>query len=498
MPFAVCIRVFNMDTKKDALQSFVTYIDAVQKTVKKTVSGGRVIVLGPSRPQHFLDVFKKLEESNEFISLASIFSTAYGGSSSHSATFRLQNYFKRSRLYLDIINGKPVDIKDRFEELWSAFNKREVKKITIRPIDNVSFSRPLIDFGKFKIQRFSKDELNVLLEQEVCEAFYPYAVVDTEKLSSCWHIITESMEQGSNDDLGNLGFTLNVEDAFRVQRTFPDRTLQLLALFDWGNASEPPSPDKKDLDLWHLGLPFNHTVSNNLTDTPMAFPDLSGLALFPFTYFTQDGEEAEEEHPAFNIHLNESDIENLKMIIKNATVFLENIDLQKCEWEFFEIAMGSLAKAFFSNELEQFLWNIIALEALIGERRETTQNIRRRLCLIWGRRDKEKIDWIQKEFKELYDIRSALVHGSKFGEGKKEKSIYFGHLRSARSCARKTVLRFISFLSHIHKEMEKAKIPLNKYPKQKDLLLLLDYQIQNFEHEGVRVIMPVNFHEIDF
>ncbi|MEK7842548.1 MAG: hypothetical protein AAB197_07725, partial [Deltaproteobacteria bacterium] len=67
------------------------------------------------------------------------------------------------------------------------------------------------------------------------------------------------------------------------------------------------------------------------------------------------------------------------------------------------------------------------------------------------------------------------------------------HLRWARDYARKTVLWFICYLSHLHRELKKGSVPLNKYPEQKDLLLLLDYQIQSFEHEGTKVIMPEDF-----
>jgi len=483
--------------KEEALKSFVSYAELVQATIRKTLRGGSLIVLGPLRPRHFLDVLKKLEESAEFIGLGVIFSNAYGGRSSHPAVGRLKNYFRRSRLYLNIIKGNAIDIHDRFENLWSAFNEREVKKTTIRPINNVGFPKELIDFDKFKIQKFSKAEMDALLDQEVCEAFYPYAVVDTKTLSLFWHIIEECNEKKDKENLKviNRG---TIDDIFRVKRSFPDRTLQLLALFDWGNASARLSPEEQRRDSFGLeclfGLPFGYTVSNDLIESPNSSPDLSELddRLVPY------GEETEDEHPQFYRHLADLDLSHLGEIVKFAHDFLENIDLQKCDWEFLEIAMGSLAKAFFSNGVEQLLWHMIALEALIGEEKETTQNIGRRLGLIWGGREKKDIDRICKEFKELYDFRCSLVHGSKFGKGKMEKELYRYHLRLARDYARKTVLWFICYLSHIHRELKKGAVPLNKYPKQKDLLLLLDYQIQSFEHQDAKVMMPEDFPEISF
>src|SRR3989338_5001346 len=478
--------------KEEALKSFVSYVEVVQKTVREIVDGGSLIILGPLHPRHFLDVLNKLEKSTEFISMGTIFSKAYGGSGSDSAIGRLQNYFRRSRLYLDIINGNPCDINAHFEELWASFNERKIKKITIRPINNVEFTEKLIDFGKFKIQKFSKGELDSLLEQEVCEAFYPYAVVDTKTLSLFWHIIEECNEEKEKENLKIINVGITYDDIFRVKRSFPDRTLQLLALFDWGNASARPSPEKKNTDWGFepLDLPFRYTVSNDLINSPMASPDLSKLMLLV--------DETEGEFTQFTIHLTNSDIGELKKVVKNANDFLESIDLQKCDWEFLEIAMGSLAKAFLSDGIEQLLWHMIALEAIIGEEKETTQNIGRRLGLIWGGREKKDIDRICKEFKELYDFRCSLVHGSKFGKGKMEKELYRYHLRLARDYARKTVLWFICYLSHIHRELKKGAVPLNKYPKQKDLLLLLDYQIQSFEHQDAKVMMPEDFPEISF
>ncbi|MEK6599203.1 MAG: hypothetical protein AABY52_02530, partial [Deltaproteobacteria bacterium] len=70
--------------KEEALKLFVSYAELVQKTIKETVVGGSLIVLGSFKPHHFLDILKELEKSKEFISLVAKFSNAYGGSNSHS------------------------------------------------------------------------------------------------------------------------------------------------------------------------------------------------------------------------------------------------------------------------------------------------------------------------------------------------------------------------------------------------------------------------------
>ena len=90
--------------------------------------------------------------------------------------------------------------------------------------------------------------------------------------------------------------------------------------------------------------------------------------------------------------------------------------------------MGYFVKAFFTDSfekgLEQLLWNITALEALLGEKNDDlTESLARRISTILGTTKKEKKK-IKKQFKELYNFRCALVHGIHFKE-----EIYIGHLR---------------------------------------------------------------------
>ncbi|TAN64366.1 hypothetical protein EPN18_00265 [bacterium] len=481
--------------KKEALQSFVSYAKAVQKTVRETKDGGSLIALGTFHPRHFLDILKKLEKSAEFIKLGAKFSNAYGGRSSHSAINKLQNYFRRSRLYLDIIHGNQIDFNDRFEELWSAFNEKTVKETTISPINAIDFKEELIDFDKFKIRKFSKDELYDLLDQEVCEAFYPHAVVDTTMLSWFWHITEERVKPNKKVNLAVIDMGFAWGDMFRVQREPSDRTLQLISLFDWGNASTHVPHEKKKEAFWFIPftVAFKHTVSNDRIKLPNGSPDLAKLYLK--TYL--DSSDEEIEGPGSEVYLTDSNLSVFKDVVKIAQDFLEDIDLRKCKWEFLDLAMSSLAKAFLSDGIEQLLWNMVALEALIGEKYETTEKMLRRLGLIWGGREAKKIKEIHQEFNELYGLRSSLVHGSKFEvNGKKENDFSRDDLRLARDYARKTVLWFIYWLSYIHKELNKNSIPLNEYHKQKDLLLLLDYQIQSFKHNDTKINMPQNFPEL--
>ena len=85
--------------------------------------------------------------------------------------------------------------------------------------------------------------------------------------------------------------------------------------------------------------------------------------------------------------------------------YLETLDTR---WPFLKVAIGNLIKAFFTEELEQLLWHITALEALLGERgRGIRKSIAKRSAAILGTTKTERKGW-KKQFEDLYDLRCAL------------------------------------------------------------------------------------------
>lgn len=495
---------------KDRLyKSFVSYVEYAKPYLKFPVleekeADKKIHIAHIDSSSRLRSIIEDMEGSREFNNLVSDFSIAFGGrpvkkletgsitsrSSVSIERHKIQNFFRRSRLYLKISEGKPVNVDEYFERLWSAFNERQVKTILLRPLEGVYFPESLIDLGKFKIQRFSKEELDNLVDNQLNHIFYPRAELGTGKLSLCWFIREERYEKKQRVDFGRIDFDFSWNEHFRVSRTFPDQVIQLLALFDW-KADWDESSCQIDEDMGWLGFstPVSLDINNDILESPQPSPGLSGLSFV--SVLDEHGEEIGEQ-PAVYIHLEQDELERLKEIVQKSQGLIENIDLKQCGWEFLGVAMGYLAKAFFAEGVEQLLWHITVLEALLGEGNEVMNSIRRRLGIIFGEKEKRKIEEIHNKFKELYNFRSTFVHGGQTAK----RNIYLGHLKIARDFARRVVLWFINFLSFLHSELVKNRIPFDKYPRQKDLLFLVDFHIQCLRREDYTINLPRDFPNI--
>jgi hypothetical protein len=490
---------------KDQLySSFVSYVEYARPhlnypAVAKADADKKIRIVHVDKSSWIRSVIEQVEASKEFKKLVSDFSTVFKDSprgkpeerlkipSRHGhfyipARYReVQNFFRRSGLYLKISEAKPVDVDDFFEQLWSILSGKRVKTMSLQLLEGVRFSETVVDFRGFKIQRFSREELDDVVENTLNHIFYPDAELDTRKLSHYWFVVQEdpkkTLIRGSLKDL-----------AFRVRAEFPNRPIQLLALFDWKPWFKSSSEKiQEDVGWQGFSIPFSITISDYLFASPHPSPDLSGLEFFPVRY--ENGTAIEE--PEYNVHLKQDEVNQLRDVVVKFQCFLENIDLQQCKWEFLEVAMGYLAKAFLTEGLEQLLWHITVLEALLGERDEVLNSIRRRLAIILGEGDAERIQELHKTINELYSFRSDLVHGRRF-----KKAIYRGHLRRARDLSRKTLLWFLTLCSFLHDALSKDSVTIDEYPRQKDVLALIDYHLPCLGREGHPIDLPTNFPNI--
>lgn len=470
-----------MQPWKDQLrESFKSYLEYVALNLRKEPpkekeSDKQMYLAHIDQPSRLRAIIEKMENSVEFKNLVSSFSTALGRDPKKAIKERygIKTFFRRSKLYLNIYEGKAVSIEDVFDKLCSVFNERQIKILTLRLIEDVDFRDDLIDFGTFSIERFSKAELDELIGNQVNSIFYPYAGLDTDKLCLYWFIKEERYEKRNKGDF----FSIHIgdwDDFSRVSRTFPDRTLQLLALFDWETKWRVGKTDdiKKDTGWLGFSTPIMLKITDDIFETPSPSPDLSGLEIYPLV--DASGEDIGEA-PTFLIDLKKDELERLKNIVIKTKRFLDSIDLTECDLEFLNIGMGYLAKAFFTEGLEQLLWHMTVLDALFGERDEVTASLKRRISNIFGKTEKARKE-IRKKVDDLYQFRSDLVHGNIFKD-----EVFKGHLRIARTFARDSLLWFLNLLSTIHEELTRANIPFKNYPKRKELLFLLDSEKSDLE-----------------
>lgn len=120
---------------------------------------------------------------------------------------------------------------------------------------------------------------------------------------------------------------------------------------------ESPSASRKtnleDLEMYWIGfgVPFVLVVNNDPLTRPRIAPDTSSLEREP--YFDPMTQEEIGEKPTRWINLDEKETEELKVFIQRTDDILSKLEPLPDDWQFLNIALLSLMKAFFSDGLEQ-------------------------------------------------------------------------------------------------------------------------------------------------
>ena len=383
------------------------------------------------------------------------------------------NVLRRSRIYADVFDSDycPNHLLKRFKEGIAGGGSAAV---ILAPLESVEFSADCpLEFDSFAIRRFSREELSTITENDTGALFYEESVLDISLLSQYWWLSVPYVPE-----LGYPGqeFRINLSRApiERQFSTFPppvERILKTLILYDWDANSGADRSNKSRYDLledsrlW-LGfhLPFVLRCGGSLFGPPVQTPDISRLALEPF--FNDDGEEI-GERPRQPIHY---------LCPKQTSAFcrfvaafdnqLKTIRTQTDEWRFIDVAVSHLVKSFFAFELDQLLWHTVAIEALLGERESgLTDTLVRRCGSVLGctKAGRAQID---QSFREIYGLRSDVVHGNE-----KLKKIHEGHLSAARYIARDVAVWFLKYLCHVAEGMQPND---ERLPHRRELLSALD------------------------
>jgi hypothetical protein len=430
-----------------------------------------------SRAAPLRGVVEDLETGAEFKELVAEVRLAFSADEYHGRdealwAFALRTFLRRSGYYLDLSEGKTLAHEDVIRRLADAC-RRQSKQVTyLAPMEYLYLGCDLMTFKRFMIRRFQKAELEGMLQQSVNEVFYPWAYVrDVGKLT--WYSMIVVSEAEPMDRVASLGAGLAELGKITLRYTrYPGiaSALQHLTLVDWeAPRAQGPGHTPAEWEQWErFSVPFVMRLTDDLLSAPAQAPDLSILTTEPvFNPYT--GEE-EGERPSSSIHLNEKESEGLRSYLERIEDLLERVMPHSATWPFFERAQGFVTKAFFTYELEQLLWHMAALEALLGENREgITDRIARRIGSILGPTAAEQ-KAIRKQFKELYDFRSDLVHGDEFG-----KQIWEGHLRDARNLTRRVMLWFLHLMASIEPQVLPGERPA-ALPNREELLLLLDLE----------------------
>jgi len=463
---------------------FASYIEIVSRTfadarASTTGKKGKLQLVGDNIAvlRRLIDQIERGSEFNKLVEeTSSAFSKDYHGKSKGGWEDSVQNFFRRSEYYLDVWEGRIPNKQLIFNKYCEAFERRHRTITYLGLLEFVQFAERCMDFGSFEVRRFKASELREILQTSVNKVFFPWAATEADQLASYWFIYLK--EQTQAPQIGKISINLNEVGRLRLDYTAYPKAVEFalypLVLFEWERdwwkviSGEGQKREEKDLESgWNrFHVPFLIRLDDNLLVSPGRAPDVSRLETVP-DFDPQTNEEIGEV-PLVLVDLNEGQTDLLKTFVKNATHLLANLRAGENDWQFFDIALGYFIKAFCAEGFEQLLWHITTLEALLGEKGEgVTEKLARRSASILGKTNQEQ-KALRQQFRELYDFRSTLVHGGNF-----KKQVYVGHLREARSLARRTLLWFLHFLSNLQRGVSEGRLH-EKIPTRQEILTIMD------------------------
>jgi hypothetical protein len=217
----------------------------------------------------------------------------------------VQNFFRQSRIYQGIFQGKCTNDVSLIASYREALQLRRCRVTYFAPLEFIEFDQDVLDFGDFQIRRLSEAELDRLLRQDVRRVFYPGTVVDSRELGGYWFV--EAIETCSVGPLQGLEVPFGPEVTLQYS-TFPKllegifRRLVLYAFPNPLHGSPQSVGAKKPIDPWagffRLGVPFVIRISDAMTESPQAPPDVSTLATEPDVLEATDGTLVHVDRPS--------------------------------------------------------------------------------------------------------------------------------------------------------------------------------------------------------
>jgi len=452
----------------------------------------------------FTFTVKGLEKSSEFDLLVeetlNLYSEDYHSKDKSSWEQAVKYFFRRSGYYYNFFDGNNINIDILFKKYCESFKQRKTEVIYLAPMEFVDFKPDnlVMDFGTFQIRKFSKNELEIIFQNQINEIFYPWAVIDLDLLQNYWYIYFTQEEAITK--IGYINLYLDFDSLEKVKSeytNFPqalEQRLRILSLYhwqaDWWKKDTIQEQTEKEVGWFGFKIPVFFKINKCLIVAPNHNPYFKSKLLTEPIYDVKGNTIG--EGPTMYIHLNEEETNSFKVFTKETTKIINCIDMNKNKWKFLDIALGYFVKAFFTDSfergVEQLLWNITTLEALLGEKNnDLAESLARRISIILGTTQNEKKK-IKKQFKELYNFRCELVHGSHF-----EKEIYIGHLRLCRDFVRKTILWFLHYLYFIQEEIL-GEGNCKKTIERKDVLNFLDLEPNSRENiKNLSYKLPKDF-----
>ena len=367
----------------------------------------------------------------------------------------VQDFFRRSRVYLQLHKLKKVDVDRLFRKYQNSFQKSHVEITYIAPMELVQFAEDSMDFGTFQIRKFGEGELNTLLQNDLNEIFYPWAVTDVKQLADYWFVIVKAPLPAPEPGSIRISSHPRLSVEYSPFEKPLAAAIQQLALFDWCPVYHQDCNRRFDWD--RCIIPFVLTSSSDLLERPRPAPDLDILQ----KRYVSDPETGEPiEVPEPMIFLTKEETNAFVNFVRQMENLVSKLEINRGRWPFLEHGLGFLVKGFLTESMEQLLWHVVAVESLLGKKEDRgTGALKRRIGFILGSTEEEK-------FEELWNFRCDLVHGNP--ECTKAR-IYLMD-SNARDIARKTIQWFLNYLDHVTAVYKKH----GPFPNREKILRDLD------------------------
>ncbi len=359
----------------------------------------------------------------------------------------VKTFFRRSGFYIKLSKDEPIDIDLVCHQYDEAFTAKEVPVRYLAPLEFVNFyDVDRLNFPSFSIRRFSPQELSEVINNTVNEVFYPDAIWDFDKLSMFWFIdvvipkVNTNKLLQTNDYFAYFGNYRHESDNLDPIKD----VLKILSLFDWNSIHN-------DGNCQGFNVPFVSQVDEYFLAYPDSFPIGKKLEM------ANSYEDFDDDNMHYYHHkiigrepliLCQLDEKNVNRFIEFVSV-VDNQFSDICKkWPFYNNALEFILKAFFHDDfyrpIDQLLWNIVAIEALLGDKGEgLTNRLAARLSRILAKSDDVR-DYIKKEFKIIYNLRCNLIHGSSWDEKLDRKYLFL-----SRNLARKASMKFFYLFAYI-------------------------------------------------
>ncbi|MFQ5965351.1 MAG: hypothetical protein ACE5KZ_13835 [Candidatus Scalinduaceae bacterium] len=458
--------------KNNLFNTFHTYLITFQYLIKKLRENekGRKeqhdynIITSEIEKVRFL--VKKAESKKEFEDLIGATKHEFSDyderkNNKQPIRIAIHNFFRNSGCYLEIFNGKNLNYKKLFHSYWEEFQSQNYKTKLFAMMEYIDFSEKLIEFNSFQIRKFSIDEIITILRNEINEIFYPRCYYDTKELNilkNYWFIYLEAPQ--SELRLSRKIHATDVTSVIEKYTEYPkplESVLKCLTIFDW---KQNFNQQVTKLHDFTFNIPLILQIDESLLASPKMVPNLPFLETF-----LDEGPIKQElvEKPVVRFCFDAPETTQFKKFINDARNFIVNLKIEDNEWKFLEIAQCYLIKAFFSEGLDQFMWHITVIEALLCEDgRGTKKGVTTRIGAILGEAE-------EKIFDELYNLQYDLLHGNNIS-----KKSYTNHAYIVRKLAVKIICWFLHYLDSIQTSIIQGKTK-KQIPNHKELLILIDH-----------------------